>query len=160
MYFLQNKFRIRSRHICDHDLKVLASYELLPNMSEVKEFRGTLTVEFKRTNKSAAEPKKKSKPSGLRKILRTKSKKSQDIPEEFLPDLDGGDSYQTYSFHLKIPKEEQQVQFQLICFSSRLFINYRDLWDNKTLPSLIFLYILFFSSRDETARDTVPGCFD
>ena len=101
---LQNKFRIRNRHICDHDLKVLASYKLLPTVSEVKEFRGTLTVEFKRANTGAAEPKKKSKP---RKILRTQSKKSQDIPEEFLPDLDRSDSYQTYGFHLKIPKEEQ-----------------------------------------------------
>ena len=113
---LQNKFRIRNRHICDHDLKILASYKLLPTVSEVKEFRGTLTVEFKRANNGAAEPKKKSKPIGLRKILRTKSKKSQEIPEEFLPDLDGGDSYQTYSFHLKIPKDEQQVKFQLYLF--------------------------------------------
>ena len=80
------------------------------------EFRGTLTVELKRANSGAAEPKKKSKPSGFKNPLRAKSKKSQDTSEESLlnPGLDN--SYQTYSFHLKILKEEQ-VQIKLCLVS-------------------------------------------
>ena len=89
-------------------------------MSEVDEFRGTLTVEFKRANNGAAEPKKKSKPRGLGKLLCTKS---QDSPEEGLPTLDGDDSYQTYSFHLKIPKEEEQVQLRLFCLAPTVSMN-------------------------------------
>ena len=108
---------------------------MLPTVSEVDEFRGTLTVELKRANSGAAEPKKKSKPSGLKKLLRAKSKKSQDTSEESLPDLGLDNSYQTYSFHLKILKE--QVQFQhYLCFAFTVFKTIEafgtiKLWDNK-----------------------------